>query len=211
MHSFRTLVKFNHIGKNRITSGPNLEIFHQESSFRMGLQKSVWSHSPQPLSFLENSGQPSLDRLHCKRWEGWEANGQKRLVFSMHKKRNKRDSSILGVLKTGLPFELGTLQPYAVYRFSGDFILVIICMGGFYAETNLCVIKRDYFWYLWFFCKVPQNSCTWEVWFSLRILLSHNNNAKGAEMVLARQTDPLFLAPTWRNSHNCGRDSQSKA
>ena len=34
--------KFNHIGKNRITSGPNLEIFHQESSFRMVLQKSVW-------------------------------------------------------------------------------------------------------------------------------------------------------------------------
>ena len=63
-------------------------------------------------------------------------------------KRNKRDSSILGVLKTGLPFELGTLQPYAVYRFSGDFILVIICMSGFYAETNLCVIKRDAFLYL---------------------------------------------------------------
>ena len=49
MHSFRTLVKFNHIGKNRITSGPNLEIFHQESSFRMGLEKSVWKRKARAI------------------------------------------------------------------------------------------------------------------------------------------------------------------
>ena len=139
MHSFRTLVKFNHIGKNRITSGPNLEIFHQESSFRMVLQKSVWKRKAGAIhlslwvsSKIAASHHPTACIARDEKAERqmvksvWSFRCTKKGIRGIHlfSKFSKLDFHLNLAL-------LGALQPYDVYRFSGDFILGIICMTGF--------------------------------------------------------------------------------